>query len=380
MLAQFARCRLIGLNQGGQIAALAARAQHPARRALGDARETRQQIKLQAGINLVIQRIDLVPQRFQVKNLACQREGTNHVSRCGTCFRSNKVDESRAGAIDHRVGHEGGDDLAPERVSGNGRCEFLAQRFREVGSQHALEIGIVGQVAGQQLIKHGHLGVSQQHRVFRCTQTCLVCLAPGDFLVGRQEFDGPVQVPITLQPLQQALLAVEQVLRSVRGNVKRLCLVVVVGQHQQADLIGHGSQQVVALLQGQVTGLDHAAEQDLDIDLMIRAIDPSRIVDCIGIDQATLLRKLDAAVLRATQVAAFCQHLAAQFVTVDAKRITRLVTDLGVTLKSRLDVGADAAVVEQVHRRQQNRPQQFSRRQLFGLYADDGARLGAQAD
>ena len=65
-------------------------------------------------------------------------------------------------------------------------------------------------------------------------------------------------------------------------------------------------------------------------------------------------RGLDAAELGAAQVAAFAHHLAAQLAAVDAQRVVGAVADLGMALAARLDVGADAAVVEQVHRRLQD--------------------------
>ena len=54
--------------------------------------------------------------------------------------------------------------------------------------------------------------------------------------------------------------------------------------------------------------------------------------------------------------------LAPQRVAVDADRVVGPVADLGVGLGRRLDVGADAAVPEQVDRRQQDRLHQLGRR------------------
>ena len=265
-------------------------------------------------------------------------------------------------------------------MRGNRSAKLLAQQLREIGLEDAIEVGVVGQIAQQQIVINRHLGVGQQHPTLGCAQAGLARAPPGDLVVGGQKFNGAIEPALALEPLQQALLAIEQVTRTVVGNVERLRLVVVIGQHQQADFVGHRSQHIVALLECQVTGLNHAAEQDLDIDLMVRAIDTGRVVDGVAVDQAALLRKLDAPVLRAAQVTAFDHHLAAQLVAVDTESITGLVAHLGMALKAGLDVGADAAVVEQIDRRQQDGPQQFHRCQLRDRYAQCGARLVAQSD
>ena len=78
------------------------------------------------------------------------------------------------------------------------------------------------------------------------------------------------------------------------------------------------------------------------------------------------LRVLDAAELRAAEVAAFDDDLAAQLAAVDAQRVVGAVADLRVRLARRLHVGADAAVVEQVDRRLEDRVDELGRRQRVG--------------
>ena len=75
---------------------------------------------------------------------------------------------------------------------------------------------------------------------------------------------------------------------------------------------------------------------------------------------------LDAAELRAAEVAALDDHLAAQLAAVDAQRVVGAIADLRVRLARRLDVGADAAVVEQIDRRLQDRVDELGRRQRVG--------------
>ena len=375
--------RLVAVYQAGQVGAaggVGARAQHPARGALGDCRQFAEQAQLQLRVHAVVQRVDLVPQAFQVEHLARQRESTHHVGGGRARFRGDEVHKSRAGAVDHRIGDEGRYDFAFERVAGNGRAEFFAQHFGEVGLQRTAVIRVVGKVAGQQVVEHRHLGVGQYHGALGRGEPGLSGPAPRDFVVGRQELDGAVQATRGLQPLHQALLPLQQIQRAVVRDLQGLGLVVVVGQHQQADFVRHRGQQVIALLERQVAGLHHLAEQDLDVDLVVGTVHAGRVVDRVGVDQAAFLRVFDPPVLRAAQVAAFGQHLTAQFAAIDTKRIAGFVADLRVAFETGFDVGADAAVVQQVHRRQQDRAQQFGRRQFRRADVQHGTRLGAQAD
>ena len=64
--------------------------------------------------------------------------------------------------------------------------------------------------------------------------------------------------------------------------------------------------------------------------------------------------RLDAALLGEAEIAALAHDLAAQFVAVDAQRIVGAVADIGVGFRGGLDVGADAAVPQQVDRRLQD--------------------------
>ena len=120
------------------------------------------------------------------------------------------------------------------------------------------------------------------------------------------------------------------------------------------------------------------AEQDLDVHLVVRRVDAGRVVDRVGVDAPARLRVLDAAELRAAEVAALDEHLAAQLAAVDAQRVVGAVADLRVRLGRRLDVGADAAVVEQVDRRLQDRVDELGRRQRVG--GDRERRLDLRRD
>ncbi len=151
------------------------------------------------------------------------------------------------------------------------------------------------------------------------------------------------------------------------GDRQHLRLEVVVAQHQRGDVVGHLREQRVALLLGELAVADRQAEQDLDVDLVIGRVDAGRVVDRVGVDAPARARVLDAAELRAAEVAAFDDDLAAQLAAVDAQRVVGAVADLRVRLARRLHVRADAAVVEQVDRRLQDRVDELGRRQRVGV-------------
>ncbi len=379
MFAQHAGRRSVLGNQGGQVA-LATVAQHPAAGALRDGGQLREQAQLQLGRDLVVQRVDLVPDRLQRKHLTRQRVGADHLGRRARCLVGQEVDEGRAHPVDHSVGHEGGDDLALERVLRNGVRMALAQHRGEIHLENTREKRIVGQAARAQLVEQVHLGVGHEHGILGTGQTLAFALAFGQFLVGGQELDGALEQADVFEPAHQVLLSIEQVHGPGGGQLDLLRLVVVVLQHEESHLVGHARQQVVAALQREAAGFLHGAQQDLDVDLVIGAVHAGRVVDGVGVDQAAGLGEFDAAVLRAAEVAAFAEHLAAQLVAVDAEGVARLVAHLDVALVAGLHISADAAVVEQVHRRLEDGVEQLVGRHGGGLGADDGARLRAQGN
>ena len=99
---------------------------------------------------------------------------------------------------------------------------------------------------------------------------------------------------------------------------------------------------------------------------MVGGVDPGRVVDRVGIDTPARHGVLDPSELRAAQVAPLGDHLALQLPPVDAQRVVGPVADLRVRFALRLDVGSDAAVVEKIHRRLEDRVHQLDRRQRVG--------------
>ena len=72
------------------------------------------------------------------------------------------------------------------------------------------------------------------------------------------------------------------------GDRDGLGLQVVVAQHEVAHLVGHAGEQRVALLERHVAARDDVAEQDLEVDLVVRRVDAGGIVDRVGVDASAL--------------------------------------------------------------------------------------------
>ena len=138
----------------------------------------------------------------------------------------------------------------------------------------------------------------------------------------------------------------------------RLVLAVVVVEHQAGDLVGHRLEQRIAVGELQLAGLHLRVEQDLDVHLVVGGVHAGGVVDEVGIEQHAVARGLDAAELGHAQVAALADHAATQVAAIDADRVVGAIADIGVLLGAALDVGADAAVPQQVDRRPEHRRQQ----------------------
>ena len=164
------------------------------------------------------------------------------------------------------------------------------------------------------------------------------------------------------------------------GHGDRLGLQVVVAQHQLGDLVGHLLKQLVALLAGQVAGLLDLAEQDLDVDLVVGAVDAGRVVDGIGVAAPAGQAVGDAALLGQAQVGALADDLGADLGGVDPERVVGPVAGVGVGFLARLDVGADAAEPQQLDLGGQQGADQLVGRQLVRLDPEAGLDLGTELD
>ena len=140
-------------------------------------------------------------------------------------------------------------------------------------------------------------------------------------------------------------------------------------------MVGDRLQQLVPARHVKLARFDRLREQDLQVHLVVGAIDSGRVVDRIGVDAAARQRVLDPPLLRKAEVSALGHHPGAELGTVDTERIVGTIADVSMGLAGRLHERADAAVPEQIDRRPQDRLAQLGGRQRLRGHAQRRSRL-----
>ena len=212
------------------------------------------------------------------------------------------------------------------------RLILVLQRAWEVAQKLAFQQRVVGQVRSQDLVVEIDLGVGQQHRKLGPGEVLAVLRTRAHRRAVGQEFDDAVEMAFALQGAHEALQPVVLLARLFGGDADRLALLIVMAQHQRGDLVGHGEQQGVAVLALQQTAGDRLPGRDLDVDLVVRGVDPGRIVERVGVDLASAQGRFDPAALRQTEVGAFADHAHAQLGGVDAQGIVGTIARVGIAL------------------------------------------------
>jgi hypothetical protein len=133
-----------------------------------------------------------------------------------------------------------------------------------------------------------------------------------DLAVG-QPFGLAVELAGALERLDQRRMRCGRLRPAGLGNRQRQRLQPVVFEHERGDFVGHRwTSSLTRAGFGQPPGALGRGQRDLDVDLVVRAIDAGRIVDEVGVDPPALQRELDAPGLRAAKVGTFADHLGAQ--------------------------------------------------------------------
>ena len=220
----------------------------------------------------------------------------------------------------------------------------------------------------------------EQGRELGRGQTAARRLALVEAFVGRQELELAVQGAGLFETPDVALVHLDHRRRLRRRARDRLRLLVVVAQDESGHLVPHLGEDRVALLAGQVALGDDRVEQDLDVHLVVGAVDAGRVVDRVHVDPAAAARVGDSCALREAEVPALADDAAAQLLGVDPDCVVRAVAHLRVPFLLRLHIGADAAVPEQVDRSAKQRVDQLGGRQRLRLDAERRAGFGGERD
>ena len=352
-------------------------AQHPAD---GPLQQPGDQAEGLVAIDLVdpaVELLELAPQGLDVEHGLADLVGAGDVDDVGAGLLAHAEAEAGADLVDDLVAQSGGDDLLFQRVAEDFLAEGCAHGLGEVIEQHVFGKGFLGDLRGQQGVLVEQLAVGQQDTDFGSGQPLVAGDALGDLLVAGQVLELATEHPVLLQVTDEATVLVHQFGRAHQHDIDDLGLGVVVAQAELGHLVGHVLEQTIAFVEAHFLAQHHAREGDLDVDLVIGAVDAGGVVDGVGVDQAAVHRVLDAAELGEAEVAAFADHLDAQLATVDAQGVVGLVHDIGVAFLLALHIGADAAVPQQVHRGLEQQLNQFVGGD--GIAAAGGQRLHLRA-
>ena len=286
--------------------------QQPPRGPLAQLAALQQRRDLDRALHLAVQGLQLGPEAGQVEDLAGDQPGGGDLGHRRPGLLVEPEAERRARPVHHVVDDGGGDDLPVQPVVAHPARVALPQRRREVADQDLLQVRVVGQPAGQHLLGRRDLGVGEQDGELGDGQAGARRPPLGDLPVAGQHLQPPPDQPVALQLADVAGVHVEHAGVLGAGGGQGPVLLVVVGQHQRADLVGHLVQQRVAVRLGQRAVADFPIEQDLDVHLVVRGVHAGRVVDEVGVHQAAGQRVLDPRLLGQAQVAALADDLGPQ--------------------------------------------------------------------
>ncbi len=191
---------------------------------------------------------------------------------------------------------------------------------------------ILGDLAGFERRLQRHFRRRQKDRQLGAGEAAIFLGAAHQLLIALQPLDGAVEPAIFLKDLDRAHQGRQSRRATALGDRQSEGLQPVVLEHDLGDLFGHLDQQGVAVRFGQPS-FDHlAVQRDLDVDLIVRAVDAGRIVDEIGVDPAADARIFDPPRLSDGEVRAFADRLGAKLGAVHPDRIVGRVADLRTAL------------------------------------------------
>ena len=219
-------------NRLAHVFVQAARAQEPLRTALELTAGVDQHARLHIVGDLVVERLDRVPQRHHAEDLAAHQIGANDLVGARAGRLAEPVHEGAADPVDHAVGHVRRDDLALQRMARHVGRKAIVQRLREVALERGRDPRVVGQRRREQLVVEPNLAIGQQHRALGTGKPEPFGAPLGDRFVGRQKFDRAIQAACLFQILHEARLRIEQLRRDAARHRQHLGLEDVVAQNQ----------------------------------------------------------------------------------------------------------------------------------------------------
>ena len=256
-----------------------------------------------------LQTADLGPDVGQVEHRGCGGVRAYRVGHRRPRLLGQPEGVGDAAGVHHLVHHHRRHDLPAQRVGGDCGREALRQRVREVVRQTPGEHVGIGQLAGQHLVLEGQLHLCHEDRHLRRGEPLPRLGHRPEPSRGRQGLQRAVKTGQALQVRDQPRVHPHHVRTVGPADPHELVLVGVVGEHQPGHLVGHRLQQRVAVGRSERAVGDQRVEQDLDVHLVVGAVDPGRVVQGVSVDLSARAVVLDAPALGETEVAALPHHL-----------------------------------------------------------------------
>ena len=355
-------------------------AQQPGHARLRQIQHRELHFHLGTGRHLAVEPVDGCPEGFQPVDVADREVGLDGVRGGHPLGIREPEGETRTHAIEDFVGHFVADDFPAQAMAAQPGAETCRQPVRKVAFQDRLETGLIGEPGlGQRLVEL-QFGVGEQNRQLGAGEPQAGGGTGLELGITGQSVELAGDAAVRFQGADLAGMLTEQARCLRRHQAERTGLPIAVAQHQLGHLVGEIGEQRVALPVGQLPLLHGGVEQDLDVDLVIRAIHPPGIVDGIGVDPPPGQCKLDPRALGDAQVAALANHPAAQLPGVDAHAVVAAIADFEMGFLRRFHEHSDTAVPQQVHRRPQQCLDQRGGGQLVGLDGERAAHLRRQPD
>ena len=229
------------------------------------------------------------------------------------------------------------------------------------------------------MVVEPHFAVGEEDGEFGRGEVVAGVAAFAEARVIRQVFDGAVQAVFGFQLLHQSRVVVE-VFATRQRQAEGLRLEVVLPQDVCRDAVGHLRQQRIARGKVEFARFYRLVQEDFDVDFVVGTVDAAGVVDGVGVQAHAVLGGFDAAALGHAEVAAFADDFRAHVAAVDAQGVVGAVADLRVAFVACFDVGADAAVPDEVHRRFQQAADEFGRGQAVFLDVKGSFHFRADGD
>ena len=216
--------------------------------------------------------------------------------------------ERRAGLVDDGVRDHRRDDLAAQLVLADLARVLLRELRREVRHQERLEQRQVRDARCEHAIDQVELRVRDQHREQVARQALARREPAPQLLVGRDVLGRAVErVLVEVREQIEERLAV--LAGAQRLHREQRALEVVVLHARRAHVRLELAEQLVARLAGHDAGLHERREQDLEVDLVIAAVDAGRVVDRVRVAVPAVERVLGARALRDREVRTLADDL-----------------------------------------------------------------------